>query len=98
VKTTEESALVIYIPMVLDRHSKLDFLGVMRLGKRLNGQGYSSALRIIIQQLGKEVGKALYLAELHQKRYLRIEQRLVSIDQRLLKMVTDRPNLSGQSN
>jgi len=46
----------------LSRGQKLDLIGALVLGPRLNGLGYSTNMKKSLMGFGKEVGKALYLA------------------------------------
>lgn len=52
------------IPLIVTRGNRLDFHGVLALGPRLDGLGYSSTLCAGLQRLGAEAGKAIYLAKL----------------------------------
>lgn len=61
------SAYSIMIPLVLPRGSKPDLIGALMLGPRLNGLGYSTEMKKDLKEYGKEVGKALYMAQVRKR-------------------------------
>jgi hypothetical protein len=55
------------IPLIVPRANIPDFLGVIMLGKRLSGKGYSTPILNNLQTLGADAGKAIYLSRLSQQ-------------------------------
>lgn len=56
------------IPLVVPRSRKPSLLGVLVLGPRLQGVGYSTAMVKNLKKFGEEVGKAFYAAEVKSKK------------------------------
>lgn len=52
------------VPLVVPRARIPDFLGIIILGRRLNGKGYSTKILDSLQSLGAEAGKAIYLSQI----------------------------------
>lgn len=63
----EGSHASLYIPLVLSRASRPDFLGVLVLGKRTSGEGYPTVLLKSLRKLGCDAGRALYLAQFRER-------------------------------
>jgi hypothetical protein len=63
----EGSAFSLYIPLVIARAARPDFLGVLMLGPRNSGEGYPTVLLNSLRKLGCDAGKAIYLAQLRER-------------------------------
>jgi len=79
----------LYLPLVLKRASKPEFLGVIAFGKRQNGMGYSSSVNQSLKKFGVDAGKALYGAKLRESSGKNIIERLSSIEKGLANLKTD---------
>lgn len=79
----------LYIPLVLRRASKYEFLGVIALGMRENGVGYSSSVIKSLRKFGADAGKVYYIAKLRENTGHNIIDRLASIEKRLSNLKTD---------
>jgi hypothetical protein len=55
------------VPLVVPRARIPDFLGVIMLGRRMEGIGYSSQILKNLQALGADAGKAIYLSRLSEE-------------------------------
>jgi hypothetical protein len=55
------------IPLIVPRANIPDFLGVIMLGKRLSGAGYSTPILNNLQSFGADAGKAIYLSRLSEQ-------------------------------
>ncbi len=55
----------ILIPLSLPRKIKPELLGILALGNRTNGRGYSFEEKSALKKLGKEAGLAIYIAQLN---------------------------------
>ena len=86
----DTSQYTLYLPMVLKRASKPEFLGVIALGKRENGVGYSSSVIRSLKKFGVDAGKVLYVARLRESTGRNIMERLASIEKGLANLKTDR--------
>lgn len=53
------------VPLVVPRASIPDLLGVIMLGKRLKGAGYSTPILKNLQALVADAGKAIYLSDIN---------------------------------
>ena len=79
----------LYLPLTLKRASKPEFLGVLSLGARENGIGYSSSVIKSLQKFGADAGKVLYIAKLRESTGKNIIERLASIEKGLAKLKSD---------
>ena len=79
----------LYLPLVLKRASKPEFLGVIALGRREGGIGYSSSVIKSLQKFGVDAGKVLYVAKLRESTGKNIIERLASIEKGLANLKTD---------
>ena len=79
----------LYLPLSLKRASKPDFLGVLALGTRESGVGYSSSVIRSLQKFGVEAGKVLYIAKLRESTGKNIIDRLASIEKGLANLKPD---------
>ena len=50
------------VPLLVPRARFPDFLGVIVLGQRLNGKGYSTPILENLKTLGSDAGTAIYLS------------------------------------
>ena len=79
----------LYLPLTLKRASKPEFLGVLSLGARENGIGYSSSVIKSLQKFGADAGKVLYIAKLRESTGKNIIERLASIEKGLAGLKTN---------
>jgi hypothetical protein len=79
----------LFLPLTLKRASKPEFLGVLALGLRENGVGYSSTVLNSLKKFGVEAGKVLYIAKLRESTGRNIMERLASIEKGLANLKTD---------
>jgi hypothetical protein len=79
----------LYLPLALKRASKPEFLGVIALGRREGGIGYSSSVIKSLQKFGVDAGKVLYVARLRESTGKNIIERLASIEKGLANLKTD---------
>jgi len=79
----------LYVPLIVNRASKHDFLGVLALGTRQNGTGYSTTVIKSLQKFGADAGKVIYIARLRESTGQNILERLASIEKGLASMKTD---------
>jgi hypothetical protein len=85
----DTSGYSLYLPLMLKRASKPEFLGVLALGLRENGVGYSSVVLKSLKKFGVEAGKVLYIAKLRESTGRNIMERLASIEKGLANLNTD---------
>jgi len=85
----DTSRYSLYLPLMLKRASKPEFLGVLALGLRENGVGYSSVVLKNLKKFGVEAGKVLYIAKLRESTGRNIMERLASIEKGLANLNTD---------
>jgi hypothetical protein len=85
----DSSRYSLYIPLTLKRASRPDFLGVLALGLRENGVGYSSAVLRSLRKFGLEAGKIIYIAKLRESTGQDIMDRLASLEKGLAILKTD---------
>lgn len=55
------------VPLVISRPIIPDFIGVIVLGRRLNGRGYSTPILESLKLLGANAGEAIYLSRLNEQ-------------------------------
>lgn len=79
----------LYLPLILRRASKHEFLGVLGLGIRENGVGYSSSVIRSLQKFGAEAGKIYFVARLRESTGRNLMERLASIEEGLANLRTD---------
>lgn len=79
----------LYLPLTLKRASKPEFLGVMAIGQRRNGAGYSSVVLKSLKKFGVDAGKVLYIAKLRESSGRNIMERLASLEKGLATIKTD---------
>ena len=79
----------LFLPLTLKRASKPEFLGVLTLGLRENGVGYSSSVLKSLKKFGVEAGKVFYIAKLRESTGRNIMERLASIEKGLANLKTD---------
>jgi hypothetical protein len=63
----DTSVVSLYVPLVIARTTRPEFIGMLVLGPRNNGEGYPTPLLDSLQKLGCEAGKAIYLAQLRER-------------------------------
>lgn len=85
----ESSNFSLYVPLLVSRASKHDFLGVLALGPRQTGAGYSTSVIKSLQKFGADAGKVIYIARLRESTGQNILERLASIEKGLASMKTD---------
>ena len=59
----------ILIPLNLPRKIKPELLGILALGQRINGRGYSLEEKSALKKLGQEAGLAIYITQLNKQNY-----------------------------
>ena len=64
----ESSGFSFLVPLMTSRTLGHAFCGVLALGPRRNGKGYTTPMEHGLRQLGIEAGKALYVARLRESR------------------------------
>jgi hypothetical protein len=79
----EASPFSLYIPLVINRASRPDFLGVLVLGPRNSGEGYPTHVLKSLKKLGCDAGKAIYIAQLRERLGQNILDRLAAIEKGL---------------
>jgi hypothetical protein len=77
------SPFSLYIPLVIKRASRPDFLGLLVFGPRNNGEGYSTPVLKSLSKLGCDAGKAIYLAQLRERLGQNMMERLAAIERSL---------------
>jgi hypothetical protein len=85
----DSSHYSLHLPLTLKRASKPEFLGVLALGLRENGVGYSSSVLKSLKKFGVEAGKVFYIAKLRESTGRNIMERLASIEKGLANLKTD---------
>lgn len=85
----DSSHYSLLLPLKLKRASKPDFLGVLTLGVREHGVGYSSSVLKSLKKFGEEAGKVFYIAKLRESSGRNIMERLASIEKGLASLKTD---------
>jgi hypothetical protein len=85
----DTSRYSLFLPLTLKRASRPDFLGVLALGLRENGVGYSSPVLKSLRKFGVEAGKVLYIAKLRESTGRNIMERLASIEKGLANLKPD---------
>ncbi|MBI5952589.1 MAG: hypothetical protein HY865_13105 [Chloroflexi bacterium] len=63
-----DSICSIIVPLIVPRGQKLDFIGALMLGPRLNELGYSTEMKEQLKIFGKEIGTSLYIAQIKGRR------------------------------
>lgn len=63
----KEDGMSLLVPLYVPRMRSKDLVGMVEVGPRKNGRGYSADDRRALGELGGEIGTALYLAQLRQK-------------------------------
>ncbi len=56
------------VPLVVPRGQRLDFIGALMLGPRLNELGYSTEMKKSLKKFGEEIGTSLYVAQIKRRR------------------------------
>ena len=79
----EGSLFSLYIPLVITRAARPDFLGVLARGARNSGEGYSTPVLNSLRKLGCDAGKAVYIAQLREHLGHNIMDRLAAIERSL---------------
>jgi|GEM_PF-1194869 len=83
-----KSNFSLYLPLILKRASRPDFLGVLALGSREKGIGYSSSVIKSLQKFGIDAGRVLYVTKLRESTGKNIIERLASIEKGLVNLKT----------
>lgn len=55
------------VPLIVQRARFPDFLGVLALGRRLDGTGYPTQILNSLEVLGSDAGKAIYLSQINKQ-------------------------------
>ena len=79
----EASPFSLYIPLVINRAARPDFLGVLVFGPRNSGEGYPTHVLKRLKKLGCDAGKAIYIAQLRERLGQNILERLAAIEKGL---------------
>ena len=67
ITAAESDPYSLLVPLVVARPRYPDFLGVIVLGRRLSGMGYSTQVLGNLKKLGEDAGQAIYLAQLSEQ-------------------------------
>ena len=92
----DSSPFSLYIPLVIKRASRPDFIGLLVFGPRNNGEGYSTPVLKSLCKLGCDAGKAIYLAQLREHLGQNVMERLAAIE-RGLSSLRQSPGTSPSS-
>ncbi|HEY3474861.1 MAG TPA: hypothetical protein VGK56_09645 [Anaerolineales bacterium] len=92
------SPFSLYIPLVIKRASRPDFIGLLVFGPRNNGEGYSTPVIKSLCKLGCDAGKAIYLAQLREHLGQNVMQRLAAIERGLSTLRQSGESPSSGSN
>ena len=84
----DSSQYSLYLPLTLKRASRPEFLGVIVLGSRESGIGYSTPVLESLRKFGADAGKVLYVAKLRESTGKNIIERLASIEKGLANLKT----------
>lgn len=79
----EGSGFSFFVPLTAARTPGAELCGVLALGPRRNGKGYTTPLERGLRDLGVETGKALYVARLRESSRSDLEARLERIERRI---------------
>ncbi|MCL4506475.1 MAG: PDZ domain-containing protein [Chloroflexi bacterium] len=74
--------LSLLVPLVVGTRA-LDLCGVLALGPRRSGKGYTTPVQRGLKELGKEAGKSIYVAQRSQSSLQHIAERLSALEQRI---------------
>ena len=77
------SAFSCLVPLAASREPGGELGGVLALGRRRSGKGYTTPLERGLRVLGLEAGKALYVARLRESNRSDLEDRLERIERRI---------------
>ena len=66
---------VLFVPLIAPRTEGSELVGVLALGSRLSGQGYSRQDRSLLTNLAGQAGTAIYVARLIQERDVEAQRR-----------------------
>jgi len=86
VAPSEGSAFSFLVPLAAARTPGAELSGVLALGARRNGRGYTTALERGLRALGVEAGKAIYVARLRESDRSDLEDRLDRIERRIAEL------------
>ena len=75
VSPQEREAFPLLVPLAALRREGSEMVGVLALGPRLSGQGYSREDRTLLTSLADQAGTAIYVARLIQERQEEIQRR-----------------------
>ncbi|HSK66175.1 MAG TPA: hypothetical protein VK888_04545 [Anaerolineales bacterium] len=85
----EGSPSSLYVPLVIKRGSRPQFLGVLVFGARHSGEGYPTPVLKSLSKLGCDAGKAIHIAELREHLGRNVIGRLAAIE-KSLTMLSER--------
>ena len=78
----EGAGLSFMVPLVVGTRA-LDLCGVLALGPRRSGKGYTTPVQRSLKELGREAGKSIYVAQRSQHSLQHIAERLSALEQRI---------------
>lgn len=85
----------ILIPLSLPRQ-KPELLGILALGYRMSGRGYSREERLALKDLGQQAGVAVYVAQLHQHGLTELHAQLSLLKEQMSNLTSGhRPDLQA---
>lgn len=79
----EGSHFSFLVPLIADRTAADGWCGVLALGRRQSGKGYTTPLERGLQKLGFEAGRVLYVTRLRESNRSAIEDRLERIERQI---------------
>lgn len=79
----EGSDFSFLVPLIADRTAADGWRGVLALGRRQGGKGYTTPLERGLRKLGFEAGRVLYVARLRESNRSAIEDRLERIERQV---------------
>lgn len=68
VQFNQENPFSLLVPLIVPRHRMKDLIGVLALGPRGNGAGYSRDHMNDLKNLGERAGVAIHFLQLHEKK------------------------------
>jgi hypothetical protein len=83
IKQSGNSVFSLLVPLMLNRGSRSELIGVLALGPRQDGRQYSMDELWTFKTLANRAGTAIYIAQLNRSNTLKLKQQITALEERV---------------
>ncbi len=80
---TEDSSFLLLVPLIQSQGKNPELIGVLALGPRTDGRGYSRSEQSALKTLAPQAGTAIYMARLSKKNQKELQEQITTLSDRI---------------